>query len=208
MIKILEVPLGRIGAAQLDPSGIGVPVIEAGQVMTTGYYTDTVTGQQYYYNATLDQWYYSAAGLLYPLGISWRPSPSPKIELAAGDILRFLLSFYYMGPLPVTQTFYAAIGVNKTSGTFDEWSGFSARKSWVVPVSDTPSLHSNYYVDVVIPSTWPRHEGEDGAAYCKKDQLIIEEGKDSTPYYYNVCYIIPAEGEFSDMKITKFEKIE
>ena len=115
------------------------------------------------------------------------------------------MSFKFAGPLPVTQTFYATIGDNKTSGTFDEW--WHATKEWTIPASDLPVLHTNYYVDLVIPDTWPRHEGEDFAAQCKKDQLFIEEGKDSTPYYYNVGHIVPAAGEFTDMKISKFEKV-
>ncbi|GAJ16190.1 unnamed protein product, partial [marine sediment metagenome] len=41
-----------------------------------------------------------------------------------------------------------------------------------------------------------------------KDQLIVVEGEDTTPYYYDVCHIIPAEGEFTGMKISKFEKVE
>jgi len=204
MIKELIIPMGHIGAAQLDPPAIAIPTILPGQVLASGYYTDPSTGQVYYYNATLDKWYYLAAGYLYPLETSWQPSPTARINLAKGDTLRFRLSFYFSGPLPITQTFYATIGDNKTSGSFDEWSGFNAKKSWTIPASDTPLLHTEYYVDVVIPSG---HEGEDGAAYCKKDQLFVTEGVDTTPYYYNVCHIIPAVGEFSQLKITKFEKV-
>lgn len=207
MIKTLDVSLGGVGAlSQSNP--VGVPVVEAGQVFASGYYTDDITGQVYYYSAPDDEWYYVSAGLLYPLAISWKPSPSPRIELTIGDTLRFVMKFYFVGPLPITQTFRAAIGDNDKSGGFAEWSGFNAKKSWVVPASATPVLHSNYYVDLVIPDTFPRHEGEVGAAYCKKDQLIVEEGKDVTPYYYDVCYIIPAEGEFTSFSITKFEKVE
>jgi len=203
MIKTLEVVLGGIEAAQLNPLGIAVPDVAPG-VYATGYYTDDVTGQQYYYDAPNDQWYYSAAGIIYPLAISWKPSPSPKINLGAGDTLRFLLSFKFAGPLPVTQVFKAFIGNNTMEGGFGEWDNFWAKKSWTVPASATPSLHSNYYVDLIIPSG---HEGQDGAAYLKKDQLLVEEGKDTTPYYYNVCHIVPAEGEFTEMKITNFEKV-
>ena len=203
MIKTLEVSLGGVGALSL-PNPVGVPVVEAGQVFASGYYTDEATGQVYYYSAPDDQWYYVSAGLLYPLAISWKPSPSPIIDLTVGDTLRFLMSFYFMGPLPITQTFRAAIGDNDKMGGFAEWSGFNAKKSWVVPASATPVLHDDYYVDLVIPSG---HEGEDGAAYCKKDQLIVVEGEDITPYYYDVCHIIPAEGEFTSFSITKFEKV-
>ena len=92
MIKTVDIALGQIGVAQLNPLGIAVPDVAPG-VYATGYYIDDVTGQQYYYDAPNDQWYYSAAGIIYPLAISWKPSPSPKINLGAGDTLRFLLSF-------------------------------------------------------------------------------------------------------------------
>ncbi|MBA7624874.1 hypothetical protein ES703_32288 [subsurface metagenome] len=203
MIKTLNVTLGQIGVAQQNPLGIAVPGVAPG-VYATGYYTDPATGQVYYYNASLEQWYYLAAGLYYPLGISWQPSPSPIINLGAGDTLRFLMSFKFSGPLPVTQVFKAFIGNNTKEGGFGEWDNFWATKEWVIPSSDLPVLHTNYYVDLVIPSG---HEGEDGAAYLKKDQFFIEEGKDSTPYYYDVCHIIPAEGEFTELKISKFEKV-
>ena len=203
MIKTLEVSLGVIEAAQLNPSGIAIPDITQ-EIYATGYYADPLTGTEYYYDAPLDQWYYYVAGYIYPLAISWQPSPVAKINLAAGDTLRFLLSFKFMGPLPETQVFKAFIGNNSKSGGFGEWDNFWAKKSWVIPASATPSLHTSYYVDLVIPSG---HQGEDGAAYCKKDQLLVEEGKDTTPYYYDVCHIVPAVGEFTEMKISKFEKV-
>ncbi|GAI73362.1 unnamed protein product, partial [marine sediment metagenome] len=80
MIKTLEVALGLIAPSQTNPAGVLVPTIEPGQVIATGYYTDPNTGQLYYYDAPLEQWYYYAAGYIYPLGISWQPSPSPKID--------------------------------------------------------------------------------------------------------------------------------
>lgn len=207
MIKTLELNLGDISAlAALDPPAIGVPVIEPGQVLATGYYTEETTGQLYYYDATGDQWYYvSAAGLLYPLALSWKPSPSPKIELVAGETLRFSLSFKYIGPLAVDKTFYAAIGTNKTSGIFDEWSGFTATKTWRIPASDAPVLHTGYYVDLIIPSG---HGGEDGGAYCKiLNGFTLIEGQNCTPLYHDVCHIIAPEGEFTEFRITDFAKV-
>ena len=210
MIKILEVSLGQVGALNLlDPPAIGVPVITPGQVVATGYYTNPTTGQQYYYNANLDQWYYVAAGLLYPLAISWKPSPSSKIDLVAGDKLRFNLTFKYMGPA-VTRNFYAAIGNNKTSGTFSEWSGYTATKSISIPAKTTPTLITGQYIDLTIPTGEPLwgHQGEDGAAYCKiLDGFTMIEGENCTPLYYDVCHIVPAAGEFTEFGITKFEKV-
>lgn len=209
MIKTLEVSLGEIGALSLDLARIGVPVVEPGVVLATGYYTEETTGQQYYYNANLDQWYYYAAGLYYPLAISWRPSPTAKIDLVAGDKLRFNLTFKYMGPA-VTRTFYAAIGNSKTSGTFEEWSGYNATKNISIPAKTSPTLITGQYIDVAIPTGEPLwgHGGEDGGAYCKiMDGFTLIEGENCTPYYYSVCHIIPAAGEFTEFGIVKFEKV-
>ena len=210
MIKPLEASLGQVGVASLlDPPAIGVPVVEPGQVLASGYYTEQTTGQLYYYNANLDQWYYYAAGLYYPLAITWKASPTAKIDLVGGDKLRFNLTFKYMGPA-VTRNFYAAIGNNKTSGSFEEWSGYNATKSISIPAKTTPTLITGNYVDVTIPTGEPLwgHSGEDGAAYCKiLDGFTLIEGQNCTPYYYDVCHIVPAAGEFTEFGITKFEKV-
>lgn len=211
MIKTLEVSLGQVGELSLlDPPTIGVPVVEPGQVLATGYYTEQTTGQLYYYDADKDQWYYvTAAGYIYPLAISWKPSPTVKIDLVAGDKLRFNLTFKYMGPA-VTRKFYAAIGDNKTSGGFGEWSGYNVTKSISIPAKTTPTLITGQYIDIVVPTGEPfwGHHGEDGAAYCKiMDGFTLTEGENCTPYYYDVCHIVPAAGEFTEFAITKFEKV-
>lgn len=211
-IKTLEVSLGQVGELSLlDPPQIGVPVVEPGVVLTTGYYTDPTTGQWYYYNATLDQWYYYAAGLLYPLAISWKPSPSPKVELTEEETLRFQLRFYYQGPL-VTRKFRAAIGDNKTSGAFTEWSGCNVTSNISLPKCDTKTLFTDRYIDLVLPGwDWYEfwgHAGEDFAAYVKiMNGLTLTEGINCTPQYYNVGRIIEKKGEFSEFSITKFEKV-
>lgn len=203
-IKTLDLSLGLIKAAQVDPPGVAVPTLAPGQVLASGYYTDPATGQVYYYNATLDQWYYLAAGYLYALGISWQASPSAKIDVVGGvDTIRFRLSFKYVGPA-VTQKFYAAVGDNKTSGTFDEWDGWQVRKDIALPQCSVVTTFTDKYIDLPIKTG---KDGQDLAAYCKKDQLLITEGVDSTPYYYNVGHIILAAGEFTELKITKFEKV-
>ncbi|GAH51099.1 unnamed protein product, partial [marine sediment metagenome] len=98
-----------------------------------------------------------------------------------------------------------ALGGNVKSGGFPEWSGYIVFKTIIIARHDTLDLITDKYIDIVIPPDG--HDGEDGAAYCKKDQFFIEEGKDSTPYYYDVCHIVKAEGEFTDMTISKFEKV-
>lgn len=211
MIKTLEVSLGQVGELSLlDPPQVGIPVVELGLVLASGYYTEQTTGQLYYYDARNDQWYYvTAAGYLYPLAISWTPSPSAKIDLVAGDRLRFNLTFKYMGPA-VTRDFYAAIGNNSKSGSFGEWSGYNATKSISIPSYETPTLVTGKYIDIVIPTGEPLwgHSGEDGAAYCKiMDGFTLTEGENCTPYYYDVCHIVPAAGEFTEFGITKFERV-
>lgn len=203
MIKTLDVSLGLVAPSQVNPAEVLVPTIEPGQVVATGYYTDPTTGQLYYYNAPLEQWYYYAAGLYYPLGISWQPSPSPKIDVVGGvDTIRFRLSFKYIGPA-VTQKFYAVLGDNDKSGAFGEWDGWWVRKDITLPKCTTITTFTDKYIDVPIKTG---KDGQDFAAYCKKDQFFIEEGKDSTPYYYDVGHVIEAEGEFTEMTISKFEK--
>lgn len=206
MIKTIDVSLGQLGASQLsNPTTIPVPILTAGEVLASGYYTDPVTEQLYYYDATANQWYYSAAGYLYPLALSWKPSPTPKIDLIGGvDKLRFRLSFKYKGPA-VTQKFRACIGTNKMSGTFDAWSGYDAVKDIDIPKCLTITLITDKYIDIPIPVDG--RAGQDGAAYCKKDQLLLIEGEDSTPLYYDVCHIVVPEGEFTNMLISKFEKV-
>ncbi len=190
--------------------GIGVPVSPSGQVPASGYYTDPTTGYRYYYNAAKDQWYVEASGYLYPLSISWTPSPSAKLELTEKEILRFRLRFYYIGPA-VTRTLYAAIGDNKTSGSFSEWSGCNVSKDISLPKCDTKTLFTDKYIDLVMPEwswfeTWG-HAGEDFAAYVKLlNGLTLTEGVNCTPYYYDVGRVIAKEGEFSEFSITKFEK--
>ena len=203
MIKTLEISL-----ATLEPPVVGVPVVAAG-VLASGYYTDPGSDIQYYYDAGNDQWYHVQSGYLYPLAISWQPSPSAKVDLISGDSLRFRLTTRYMGP-PVTRTFYAALGNNKTSGSFEEWSGYTASKEISFPGCDSPTLFTDRYIDIIIPAGEPLwgHHGEDGAAYCKvMNGITLTEGKNCTPYYYNVCHIVAVEGEFTEFGIASFEKV-
>ena len=145
------------------------------------------------------------------LAISWQPSPSTKLELTEKETLRFKLRFYYLGPL-VTRRFYAALGNNKTSGTFEEWSGCTVTKDISLPLCSMKTLYTDKYIDLVLPDwswfeTWG-HAGEDFAAYVKiMNGLTLTEGVNCTPYYYNVGRVIAKAGEFSEFSITKFEAV-
>lgn len=215
MIKELNVPLGNISPATLDPPQVGVPAVAPGQVLVTGYYIDQATGQLYYCDAALEQWYYYAAGYLYPLGVSWKPSPSPVIDLIGGDRLRLNLTFKYQGPAQ-TRRFRAALGDNSKSGWFNEWTELFADEKWYaerdipIPRCDAPTLITER-IDITIPTkpeVWGDHHGKIAAAYCKiEDGLFFTEGENITPYYYDVCYVVKVKGEFSEFAITKFEKV-
>lgn len=216
MIKTLELNLGAVSGL-VDPPAIGVPVVEPGVVLASGYYTEQTSGQLYYYDAINDQWYYvTAAGLLYPAAApSWKPSPSPKIELVGGDTLAIVLHFKYIGPA-VTRTFRAALGDNKTSGSFAEWTEWFADEKWYwegpvdIAEQDTPTGVTQYiYLPIPTkPEVWGDHGGKDAACYCKiMDGFTLTEGVNCTPYYYDVCHVIKVKGEFTEFSITEFLKV-
>lgn len=204
MIKVLDISLGQVRGLSLLGTP-GVPVIAPGRVLTSGYYTEQTTGQVYYYDAANDRWYYYAAGFLYPLAITWKPSPSAKVEMVGGvDKLRFNLTLKYSGPA-VTRSFYAAVGDNKTSGGFAEWDGWQITKSIDIPAYSAPTLVTGKYIDVPIKTG---RGGYDGAAYVKiLDGFTLTEGVNTTPYYYDVFHITPPEGIFTEFGITTFVKV-
>ena len=156
-------------------------------------------------------WY---GGLFYPQGfyqtqaVSWQPSPSPKVELNPGDTLRLNLTFRYRGPAQ-TRRFYATLGNNSKSGSFDEWSGYNATKDIDLPAKTTLTTITGKYIDIPIPTstTWWEHSGEDGAVYCKiLNGLFYTEGENITPYYYDAVHVIAAEGEFANFAISSIVK--
>ena len=201
-IKTIVIPMGLVKASQVSSPGIAVPDFPYDQIQASGYVTNGDTGQVYYYNAQTEQWYYKIGTLLYPLGISWQPSPSSKLACTGGvDALRFRLSFMFVGT-QVTQSFKAEIGENKTSGSFDSW--WEKIQSFTIPASSTPVRVSSVFIDIPIPTG---KAGKDFGAYLKKNQVFITEGIDSTPYYYNVGSILSTEGEFSELAITSFQKV-
>jgi len=151
---------------------------------------------------------YYPQGFYMPAAVSWQPSPSPKIELNPGDILRINLAFRYKGPAQ-TRNFYASLGNNSKSGWFSEWSGYNATKAIDLPSKTTLSTITGKYVDIPIPTStaWWEHSGEDGAVYVKiLDGLFYTEGENITPYYYDAVHIIAAAGEFANFAIASIQK--
>ena len=154
-----------------------------------------------------DLWY--PQGLYYPQAVSWKPSPSPKVELNPGDTLRINLTLQYRGPAQ-TRTFYAALVANRTSGWFEEWSGgYNATKDIDLPARTTLGTITGKYIDIVIPiDPFFEHSGEDGAVYVKiMDGITFTEGENITPYYYDAVHIIAAEGEFANFAIASLAKV-
>ncbi len=197
MIKEITLPLGALE----------VPELAAGQVLATGWYVDQATGLYYYYDAISGQWYYYAAGYIYPMAISWKPSPSPKLTLAVGDKLRIRLYFKYQGPAITNKTFHAAIGEEPGAIPPPLGTDFAEIKcqvwSFNIPRCDTVTEITDNYIEIVIPSA---AAGECISAYVKWEQMFVKEGESTTPLYYNVADVLPAAGEFSEFKISKFEK--
>ena len=156
-------------------------------------------------------WYagkYYPQGIYFPQAISWKPSPSAKVELNPGDTLRVSLAVQYRGPAQ-TRTFRAALGNNTKSGGFAEWSGYWATRDIALPAKTTLATLTGLYVDIPIPTgtPWWEHSDEDGAVYVKiEDGIFFTEGQNITPYYYDAVHVIAAEGEFAGFAISSIAK--
>lgn len=149
-------------------------------------------------------------GLYYPQGfyyvqeITWKPSPSAKVELNPGDTLRLNINLSYKGPAQ-TIGLYAAVGDNSKIGDFFEWYGFNGVKNVSLPEKTILTPITGQYIDIFIPTG---HEGEDGAVYIKiLNGITYEEGKTITPYYYDAIHIVSITGEFSNFSILGVEKV-
>jgi len=182
-----------------DPPELRAPAVALGTV-PSGYYTDPVTGLRYYYNASIDQWYLVQGLLLVPLSATWQPSPTATIDILPGEKLRLRLSFKYQG-IAQTISFRAALGTNKTSGSFDEWSDAFVVADIYLTQCLTPTLITDKYIDVSIP---PARAGLKAAAYAKVEKMLPATGEISD-YYYNVCNIVAAG--ITELGITRFEKV-
>ena len=157
-------------------------------------------------------WYdglYYPQGIYLPAAISWRPSPSPKVELNPGDTLRINMALKYRGPAQ-PRRFRAALGNNSKSGWFDEWAGYWSTRDIALPAKTTLTTLTGLYIDIPIPTgtPWWEHSGENGAVYVKiEDGLFFTEGENITAYYYDAVYIIAAEGEFANFAISSIAKV-
>ena len=178
-----------------------------GEEAVSGLYIDNETGQLYYFDAATGTWYTYAAGLLYPLGLpSWTNSPSPKINVTAGDTIRLNLRFAYRGPERLqAYTIYAAVINNVEASVIQEWSGYTASKYINVPES-VEWITCTETLDIQIPTGDPfwGHSGEDGALYFK-----ISRGLNMwfSPGYLNAIHVVALAGEFQQLEITSVTKV-
>lgn len=203
MIKTLDLDLGQIDASSM---------VDPPEVFATGWYVDQTTGQYCYYDALTGQWYVYSAGLLFPLAVSplglpsWQNSPSPKVDLIAGDTLRINMSFRYTGPRRDDYfVLYAAVIPNIQTTVIQEWEGYTKDKYISVPESITGITRTDS-LDILIPAQvapW-KHDGEDGAVYFKIYRALSIW---LSPGYLNAIHIIPAVGEFGELKITSVAKV-
>lgn len=225
MIKILEVSLEQVRALSLsDPPAVGIPMATPGQVFATGYYTDPITGQLYYYNANLDQWYYYAAGFYYALETTWinaiTVNPAAPIAVAIGDIISITVTFKYQGPAK-TIRLYGALGFGTTNtglgtdtGQFQEGAS-TYSPSFAVTLSAVPLPYSKA-VDVVVPDKvwmpagyYVGTAGRQVALYAKLvNSISLELYKTLSPYLRGALQVAPAIGEpvFSELTVTNYYK--
>ena len=222
MIRSLEVPLGQVGGLSLiDPPGVDIPMATLGQVFATGHYTDPLTGQVYYYNANLDQWYYYAAGLYYPLATAWESAstvnPAAPISVLVGDTVRIEVSFKYQGPTK-TIRLRGALGFGTTgtgtgsdSGQFQE--GADAHSSPFTVVSELTPKSYTKTVDVVVPDKvwmptgyYAGTAGRQLALYAKLvNDVTLELNKTLSAYLRGALTVI-GEPVFSEFGVVDYYK--
>jgi len=161
---------------------------------SSGWYRDPTTGQYYYYDALVNQWYVSAAGILVPLTVPKLAAPK-VVDIAPGDTLRIEYSYKYAGPA-ITVTEYASIGYT-TLGVYDEIVKKSRSRS--LPQSTTPTTYSGY-LDLVMPtpaeSKWNDIEAK-----------VFNGGKELGVNYQDALNVVSVTPAFSEFGITDYRKV-
>lgn len=177
-IRTLGLTLGSLGVSQ------------------SGWYRDTVSGQYYYYDAAVKQWYIYTAGYLYPLEIASEPAPK-TVSVAPGDTLRFEYSYRYSGPA-VNVTEYASVGVyGNISHIYDEKAHKSRSRS--LPESAAPVTYTGS-IDITLPTNalpdWDDIE-------CK----VYDGSKELGLRYIGALNVVAVVPEFSEFAIVDYSKI-
>jgi len=186
----------------------------------TGWYYNPDTGERYYYDASMGQWYISVAGYLYPMATQWvnasTINPSAPIGVTIGDTVRITVSFKYQGPSN-SFTLYGAVGVGtynsgtgSDSGPFKEGSP-PGRRSFTVGPDTTPTTYSDKYVDVVVPSSADLTSlaGRQAAIYVKIiDGIGLELYKTLSVYLRGALAVAGVEVKFSDLAIIDWSRVE
>ncbi len=181
MVKTLQLDLGVITPSQYQ----------------TGWYRDPNTGEYYYYDASVKQWYIHTAGLLVPLSIASETAPK-TVDIAPGDTLRIEYSYRYSGPA-VTVIEYASVGVyGSVTHIYDE--KVSKSRSRSLPQTTTPTLYTGN-LDIVLPtntvSDWDDIE-------CK----VSGGGEELGLRYLGALNIVGLEVDFSEFTVVDYYKKE
>lgn len=159
----------------------------------TGWYTDPTTGQSYYYDATIKQWYIYSAGYLYPLSVPKENAPK-TVTISPGDTLRIEYSYKYAGPA-LTVTEYASIGWTVAT-IYDE--KVSKSKSRSLPACSVPTTFEGS-LDIVLPmgaqENWNDIE-------CK----VFNGGKELGLNYQNALNIVGVEINFTEFTVVDYYK--
>lgn len=165
----------------------------------TGWYRDPITGEYYYYDASVKKWYIYSAGYLYPLAIAEESAPK-VVTLAAGDSLKITMSYKYTGPASNGVEEYFSIGwKDPITGYHPKVTGTNTRN---LPICATPTSFTSEKM-LVIPAAvglnWNHIE-------CK-----VWHGTPDVPEtglrYIGALEIVGVEAEITEFAIVDYVKV-
>lgn len=175
----------KLGLGGLDP-------VVGQQLAVSGYYIDPITGQKYYYDAALNQWYsVSATGFLIALTTYMNLRPK-QVPLAPGESLKITLSFKYIGPalsgistryvigvygaLGFTEKVYVVSTINIPANTTATPITVTQDATLTLPASGVGADWNDIYVKMWT-STWEQIYGYENALIIVGLQPVITEFK-------------------------------
>ncbi len=169
-------------------------------VFTTGIYTSIINGVRYFYDSATDKWYLLNGVVVVqevrPLEAYMFPAPK-VVEIKAGDKLRIIVGFDYIGPPVSGAKIDYKIGTCHNGGAFDEKLSFTNTinlvQAGVINMADI-TIPSN------VDSSW-------NAIYAK-----IHGGSPQVPVEYYGFYdalsaVGPSEFSISSMELVSVTKV-
>jgi len=186
-------------------------VLQEGQVavleesLVAGWYVDTNTGQQVFYDPTRRNFYTLGGGVYIPLGYM---NPAPKqVTLAPGDNLKISVSFKYTGPAVTGACIRYCVGVYGTFG-FDEQ--LVAIESFNIPqVVTAPSSPNvtNYHTFVIPTNVGTNWTGIYVKMYGGTPSLGSEVIPSYIFGYQEALVIVGTQPTITEFKIADFAKV-